>query len=375
MAILAYCGSCDQFVSRKKNNCPKCNKSLKRTKKFRVNVKMADGSRKTGISPTLGAAKEIETKWKAEAAEFKHLGRRKPIKMSELWDKYIPWAKEHKKSWKEDKDRWELHIKEHLSDKLMSAVTARDVISVLDSMKAKKTPKGTDYAPATIKQVLVLIKRLFNWAVMQEYYSGLNPAVTVKNPKVNNQVTACLTREEMQRLNLVLDTWKNERAALIVKFALYTGFRLGEVLSLKWDQVDFERKFVHLPDPKGKAAYIPMSDEAMQTIRRAKELLPFPECEFVFPNSEGAKRVSFSKIWERIKDKAKLPHNFRFHDLRHTFASYIASSGKVDSAILQRLLNHQSPQMTQRYAHLLDEAMRRGANVAGEVFSGRNQNG
>ena len=71
----------------------------------------------------------------------------------------------------------------------------------------------------------------------------------------------------------------------------------------------------------------------------------------------------------RIKKEAEFPENFRpLHGLRHVYASMLASSGKVDMYTLQKLLTHKSPLMTQRYAHLRDEALRRGADVAGDIF-------
>ena len=111
-----------------------------------------------------------------------------------------------------------------------------------------------------------------------------------------------------------------------------------------------------------------MGGEALNTLRQAEELSPYADCPYAFPNNKGERRVSFYKIWSRIRDAAAIPKQFRFHGLRHTFASYLASSGEVDLYTLQKLLNQQTPQMTQRYAHLLDRALRRGANVGDKVF-------
>lgn len=97
------------------------------------------------------------------------------------------------------------------------------------------------------------------------------------------------------------------------------------------------------------------------------------ESEYVFPGHDGGKRKEFVRIARRVRDKAGLPKDFRpLHGLRHTFASLLASSGKVDLYTLQKLLSHGSPQMTQRYAHLADEALRRAASVADDVLGGGN---
>jgi integrase len=92
--------------------------------------------------------------------------------------------------------------------------------------------------------------------------------------------------------------------------------------------------------------------------------------EYVFPGRDGGQRHEFKKISKRIKEKAGLPEDFRpLHGLRHTFASWLASSGEVDLYTLQRLLTHNSPQMTQRYAHLADSALQRAASVADKLFA------
>ena len=84
---------------------------------------------------------------------------------------------------------------------------------------------------------------------------------------------------------------------------------------------------------------------------------------------DGHKREDFRRMARRVKAKAGLPDDFRpMHGLRHTYASRLASSGKVDLYTLQKLLTHESPEMTQRYAHLSNEAMQRAAAVADDVM-------
>ena len=91
---------------------------------------------------------------------------------------------------------------------------------------------------------------------------------------------------------------------------------------------------------------------------------------FVFPGRDGGQRKDYRRIARRVKKNAGLPDDFRpLHGLRHHFASFLASSGKVDLYTLQKLLTHSSPQMTQRYAHLADEAMKQAAGVADSIIN------
>ena len=241
----------------------------------------------------------------------------------------------------------------------MDAITTYDVHFVIKRMRLKR-----NYAPATIKHVIVLIKRVYNWAIDMDLYLGENPASKIKLPKLNNEITECLSKAEISRLLKTLDHWVNQRAALLVKFALYTGMRRGEIFHLKWEDVNLDDGLVYLKDTKGgKDNYLPISDEAIKVLRKAKRLLPNPDCPYVFPNRYGNKRTNIGNIWTRMKRAANLPKNFRFHGLRHTYASYLASSGKVSPYVLQKLLTHKTSQMTQRYAHLFDETLREGANL------------
>jgi len=91
--------------------------------------------------------------------------------------------------------------------------------------------------------------------------------------------------------------------------------------------------------------------------------------EYLFPGRDGNPRRDVKRFLARIKKQAELPKDFRpLHGLRHTFASLLASSGQVGMYELQKLLTHNSPQMTQRYAHLHDQALQRAANVASDIF-------
>ena len=381
MAIYVRCTKCKTDHKLDITECRKCGGKLKRNKKYKVVVKNLDRRRTVRIVDTLGLAKRVENSIKGKIAEKKHFGIQKAPLLSEVWDKYAAWAVKEKKDWRHDLGRWKWHVAPHVKDKRMDQLHPSDVETIIDSMKKFRTGfKKKDaedayeiipgrHAPATRKHILVLIKRVYNWAINRELYYGPNPATKIEAPKVNNEVTECLTQVELDRLLSVLDRWVNKRAALIVCFALLTGFRLDEVIGLEWQDVDTEKRFAKLVDPKGNPVTLPLCNEAVQILMDAKKNLPISDCLYVFPNKNGQRRVSFGKIWSRIRKKAKIPKGFRFHGLRHTFASYLASSGEVDLYTLQKLLNHQDPKMTQRYAHLLDEALRRGANVADKVFT------
>jgi integrase len=148
--------------------------------------------------------------------------------------------------------------------------------------------------------------------------------------------------------------------------ALFTGLRRGELFKLQWQDVDFDRGFIHIRTPKGgQDQKIPLNPAARELL----EAHPRTGSPFVFPGRGGNQRTDINKQVTRIKEAAGLPKDFRaLHGLRHVYASMLASSGQVDLYTLQKLLTHKSAAMTQRYAHLRDEALRRASDLAGDLL-------
>ncbi|EPR34242.1 integrase family protein [Alkalidesulfovibrio alkalitolerans DSM 16529] len=368
MAVLNHCSHCKTDYTLKARKCPKCGNSGGAAQAYRVVVRGMDGKRVSKILESLSLARKLETSLKAKVIEGRYLGLKESHSLGDVWERYLVFAKGHKKSWEGDLQIWRKHLAPTLAGKLMDAVTPFDLHAILNAMREK------GYAPATVRHVLILTKRLFNWANEVSLYEGINPSSKIKLPKLNNERTECLTREEIARLWQVLGAWPNPRFALLVKFALLTGLRRGEILKLRWRDLDLENGFVALRDTKGgKDTTLPLSVDALEVLSHAKELLPFPQCEWVFPNRKGDKRSWLGNSWERVKAKAGLCPDFRFHDLRHTFASHLASSGKVTMYTLQKLMTHKTPQMTMRYAHLFDQTLRDGVNILGESLTKRSK--
>ena len=365
MAINVICPICHTNMAlRKSRKCKNCGHILKQDKKYRVIVKDTSGKRISKTFESIDMAKRYERKLKTRILERDLFGIKPAPVIDIVWDKYMSWAKENKRSWESDEMRWDCHIKSCLSGKKMDAISAYDVQSVIDEMKSKR-----DYAPATIKHIIVLIRRLFNWAKEMELYEGDNPASKIKLPKLNNEVTECLTKGEIDRLLKTLAGWKNQMAAIMIEFALFTGLRRGELFKLQWKDVNLSDGWIRLRETKGgKDNMLPLSNKALDMLRKAQSLAPPKGCPIVFPNRYGNMRTTIGNTWTRIKKCAKIRKSFRFHGLRHTYASYLASSGQVSQYTLQKLLTHKTPQMTQRYAHLFDETLRDGANVLGNLF-------
>jgi integrase len=231
-----------------------------------------------------------------------------------------------------------------------------------------KLERKDKLAPETVKHVLALLKRLHNFAMKKALCPGIS--FTIELPVVNNIKTEDLSNEQLNRLMSVLnDHEQNPQITTLMRLALLTGMRKGELIKLEWSDINYEKKFILIRDPKGK------KDQRIPLNKAAKHLLnnhnikTHTKCPAVFLNRKGTRLTDPRRQINRIKKLANLPENFRpLHGLRHVFASMLASSGKVDMYTLQKLLTHKSPMMTQRYAHLRDETLKQASEVAGDII-------
>jgi integrase len=237
----------------------------------------------------------------------------------------------------------------------------------------RKNLEKEGLAPQTVKHVLRLFSRTLNWAAAPEQElipMEIAARLKIKMPKVDNAPkTEFLTDEQLERYLVAMDAEKNQDAVALLRLALFTGMRKGALLELKWSDIDFSRGFITLRAKGAKneeTALLPLNDAA----RAVLEGVERTNSEYCFPGRKGGKRADFRRIARRVREKVGLPPDFRpLHGLRHSYASRIASSGEVDMYRLQALMTHKTPQMTQRYAHLSDEAMRKAAAVTAMVMS------
>ncbi len=376
MAIHLYCQKCFTSNGIDAKECSKCKTPFARdNRKFRVSVSVK-GRRATRVVDNLTIAREVESAIKADLVreEFDithHRQKKKPITLNELWDKYLPWAKANKRTWRNDLYLYDAHIGPRFGNRPLEDITPFLLERMKNELKRSRNKQGKPFAAATIKHVLVIVRRLFNLAGKWGLFHGPNPVKGVEMPKLDNEITEFLSDEELSRLLAVLDNWPYDDSAAFVKFALFTGMRRGELFKLTWDAVDFERGMVTLAAPKGgKTTTLPICREALEVI----EGLPRTS-QFVFPGKGGKQRTDFKGPWARIRKAAQLPENFRLHGLRHHFASTLVSSG-VDLAVVGSLLTHKQAQTTMRYAHLKPDAIKAAAAKAGELLTpGKKQRG
>jgi integrase len=366
MAIHLYCPKCYTSNGLDAKECSNCKIPFGKNRRFRVAVSVK-GQRFTRVVDSLTVAREIESTAKSDMVrgefDITHHKTKKEPTMAEIWARYLPWAQEHKKSWRDDRYYYTKHLEPRFGNKTLPSITTLDVERMKSELKKGLSARSEPYAPATIKHQVVLLRRLFNLAVKWGLYDGKNPVHGVHMPHVDNQKTEYLSAEELARLHQVLDNWPFDDSAAFVKFALYTGLRRGELFKLTWEAIDFERGLLRLVEPKGKRTVaIPVSDAALDVLHGLARTSPF-----VFPGKNGKQRTDFKGPWQRIRKAAELPEGFRFHGLRHHFASALVSNG-VDLAIVRELLTHKDMTTTQRYAHLAPGAVKTAAQKSAALL-------
>lgn len=279
--------------------------------------------------------------------------------IAKLWDDYCE-SNPDNKALVHDKNKFNLHLRDAIGKKEPAALLPMDVDRIRLSLQ--KAGKRTQAA-----RVLELLRRTINYGVKRGLVDPLRFKIEV--PRLNNTTTEDLTHDQLKALLKALDADEDQRAANIMRLALYSGMRRSEIFRLQWSDLDFQRKFITIRDPKGgRDQAVPMNEMAEQIFG---SIQPKQGNPYVFPGRlKGTHITECRKSIKRIRKASKLPAGFRpLHGLRHVYASMLASSGRVDLYTLQKLLTHKSPQMTQRYAHLRDDALKQASNLAGELVT------
>src|SRR6059058_4405066 len=213
-----------------------------------------------------------------------------------------------------------------------------------EEIEAWRRNKMTKCRPATINRALSRLRRMFSlgveWELLEE-----SPLARIRFLRENNARTRYLSLQECQRL---IASCIAPHIRALVGVALHSGMRLGEILNLRWYDLDFASGFILVRDSKnGESRHVPM-DATLSALFRA-----YPHrlgTDLVFSSSRGGRIVDVRTGFLNSCKRVGLT-DLHFHDLRHTFASQFVMAGG-DLYILKEILGHKSITMTQRYAHL-----------------------
>jgi integrase len=251
-----------------------------------------------------------------------------------------------------------LHVLPSLGRTKVAAVTRANISKLHHAMR--KTPGAAN-------RVLALMSKMFNlaekWGLRPD---GSNPCRHVERYK-ECKMERFLSPEELGRLGTVLaeaERTATELPSVIaaIRLLTFTGARLGEILDLKWEHVDFESACLRLPDSKTGAKVIHLSAPTLEVLSGIQRTEGNPWV--VAGRDPGKPLVNLRKPWYRIREAAGLD-DVRLHDLRHSFAS-VAVAGGLSLPMIGALLGHSQPATTQRYAHLAADPLKQATDLIGE---------
>lgn len=263
----------------------------------------------------------------------------------------------------DDRSMIRLEIMPALGKKQVREVTFADV----DAIHRKITRgKGRRPAPHRANRVVALLSKMFGLAIKWGWRAD-NPAKGVeRNPEAKRE--RYLKPEELVQLTATLGNWPDQETANIIRLLLLTGARLGEVLSMRWANLDLKGGIWTKPGAttKQKTVHVvPLNPPAREILAGLSQ-----DSEYVFPGRNGGHRNDgLKKPWQAIRRRAKLA-GLRLHDLRHSYASFLASAG-YSLPTIGALLGHTQPQTTHRYAHLLDDPLRQATDTIGAIIAGK----
>jgi integrase len=288
--------------------------------------------------------------------------------LAEFAARYIDeYGKPHKKprTVEEGERNLRLHIKPTLGKLKLKDITPAHI--------AKFHAWGRN-TPTNANRCRALLSHLFNIAeVWGERPPGSNPCRRVEKFGERKR-ERFLSADELARLADALEHAKAMEppsAIAAIRLLILTGCRLSEILSLRWEWIDFERGCLLLPDSKTGAKTVPLGAPALCVLA---ELPRQDDSPYVLPAERGDGHfVGIQKPWQRVRGVARLD-DVRIHDLRHSFAS-IAVSGGDSLYLVGKVLGHRQSRTTERYAHLKDDPLRAVANRTSERIAAIMQGG
>jgi integrase len=277
-----------------------------------------------------------------------------------------------------------------IEKKLKPAFGSRHILKVskLDVANFHNSLKDT---PPTANRSIATLAAIYSWAGRTGLIDeGVNPARRIEKYKEVAK-DRYLSMSEITRLGQALREAETEGfpyafdadkptskhgakpgernvffspfAVAAIRLLIFTGCRKGEILKLKWSEVDYQRGMLHLPDSKTGRKVVLLGHAAIKVLESLPRI-----GEYVIVGADPDKpRVDLKRPWDAIREKAGL-EGVRLHDLRHSFASVGAGAG-LGLPIIGKLLGHSQSRTTERYAHLADDPLRRASEMISHEIS------
>ncbi|MET0014784.1 MAG: site-specific integrase [Sedimenticola sp.] len=353
----------------------------KRTKKdgttsYRVDVRLKGFPPQRATFKRLTDAKKWGQQTEAAIREgryFKTAEARKHT-FSELADRYVKSVLPAKSLSAEKAQTSQMNWwKGELGHLVLADVTPAQITECRDKLLSETTKRGRIRSPATVVRYMAVLSHAFNIAVNEWGWLEDSPVRKVKKPKEPRGRVRFLSDDnigpngekiegERTRLLRACQESSNHYLYTVVVLALSTGMRQGEIMGLTWDVVDLHQGRITLLETKnGERRVVPLVGKALELLKEHAKVKRL-DTRLLFPGRlkrKDIKPVDLRLPWLEALKKAQID-DFRFHDLRHSAASYLAMNG-ASLAEIAEVLGHKTLQMVKRYSHLSE------AHTAGVV--------
>ena len=304
-------------------------------------------------------ADALLAKWKLEAHQEKHWDAPPPVSFEEVMVAFLQATadvkrshgmdKLHTRQWKTSLEGWDMRtltpqdIRTHVNRRLEDGVTN-----------------------ATINRELSLLSAAINFYNKEQLETLPNPTKGRKLREPEARIRWISDEEADRLIEAAEEADRAPHLADFIALALNTGCRSGELLGLEWPRVDMDRRLIHLEGihtKAGKRRSVPLNNEAYRALlsRANFRTTHCPDTTWVFASEKGQRIQSVKKSFATACRKAEI-EDFRIHDLRHTCAAWLVSAG-VPLPEVRDLLGHSSITMTEKYAHLSPDNVRRAVSV------------
>jgi len=325
---------------------------------FRVKVRLKGKPSESATFRRITDAKKWAIQTEADIRDGRHFktSQAKKHTLTQLIDRYIKDVLPNKTSsqkvmvtQKKQLEWW----KSEIGDYLLADVTPALIVECRDKLSGGEIRKGVKRSPATVVRYMAALSHAFTIAAKEWMWLDDSPMRKVTKPKEPRGRVRFLSDDERQRLLQACQKSNHPYLYIVVVLALATGMRLGEILKMRWEDVNFEKGYIILHETKNsERRRIPLVDHAhkvLQALHKNRNIvssLVFPD----FRKRIADKVFDHRTAWLNALEKAKIL-DFKFHDLRHSAASYLAMNG-ASLAEIAEVLGHKTLQMVKRYAHL-----------------------
>lgn len=315
-------------------------------------------------------AQEVERQIKMGQFKFDRVNTHRTF--ADLVERYISdGALEHLRAQK-DAVRHMNYWKERLSGYALVHLTPELLSKERQFLIETPIRNGKKRAPATVNRYIAALSSCLSYASRRLRWIDENPCFNLIKLKESKGRDRILSEDEASRLIISCKESRNPYLYCIVLMAISTGMRQGEILQLKWDQIDFNNQLAHLKETKnGRPRSVPLVNEVIEELKRLHEKKN-PRKLLIFASKTAFGQIDIKKPWQEALKREGLT-NLRFHDIRHIFATFAARQG-ASNLELGTAMGHRTLQMLQRYTHLEADIVRKySEGITKTLMNGVNQ--